>query len=72
MPPRNRAVAGYLLRRGIATLHRVHGKPDAKKVLEFEELARGFGYSLGVENLHQREIAVRHGFRAGACKARTA
>src|SRR5258705_12880636 len=57
----NRAVAGYLLRRGIATLHRVHEKPDAKKVLEFEELARAFGYSLGVENLHPREIGVWHG-----------
>jgi ribonuclease R len=57
----NRAVAGYLLKLGIAALHRVHEKPDAKKVLEFEELARAFGYSLGVENLHQREIAVRHG-----------
>jgi ribonuclease R len=57
----NRAVAAYLLKRGIATLHRVHEKPDAKKVLEFEELARAFGYSLGVENLHQREIAVKHG-----------
>jgi ribonuclease R len=57
----NRAVAGYLLKRGIAALHRVHEKPDAKKVLEFEDLARAFGYSLGVENLHQREIAVRHG-----------
>jgi ribonuclease R len=29
--------------------------------LEFEELARAFGYSLGVEDLHQREIPVRHG-----------
>lgn len=57
----NRAVAGYLLKRGIATLHRVHEKPDARKVLEFEELARAFGYTLGVENLHQREIAVKHG-----------
>ncbi len=57
----NRAVAGYLLKRGIAALHRVHEKPDARKVLEFEELARAFGYSLGVENLHQREIAVKHG-----------
>ncbi|HYK40573.1 MAG TPA: RNB domain-containing ribonuclease [Candidatus Eremiobacteraceae bacterium] len=57
----NRAVAGYLLKRGIETLHRVHEKPDAKKVLEFEELARAFGYTLGVENLHQREIAVKHG-----------
>jgi ribonuclease R len=57
----NRAVAAYLLNRGIETLHRVHEKPDARKVLEFEELARAFGYSLGVEGLHQREIAVRHG-----------
>jgi ribonuclease R len=57
----NRAVAGYLLNRGIPALHRVHEKPDARKVLEFEELARAFGYSLGVENLQQREIAVRHG-----------
>jgi len=57
----NRAVAGYLLKRGIESLHRVHEKPDGRKVLEFEELARAFGYSLGVEDLHQREIAVRHG-----------
>src|SRR3981189_1528710 len=56
----NRAVAGYLLKRGIESLHRVHEKPDPRKVLEFEELARAFGYSLGVENLHQREITVRH------------
>jgi ribonuclease R len=57
----NRAVAGYLLRRGLATLHRVHEKPDAKKVLEFEDMAKAFGYTLGVADLHQREIAVRHG-----------
>jgi ribonuclease R len=57
----NRAVDSYLAQRGIESLHRVHEQPDAKKVLEFEELARAFGYSLGVENLHQREIAVRHG-----------
>src|SRR5215813_597956 len=64
----NRAVAGYLLKRGITTLHRVHEKPDAKKVLEFEELAHAFGYSLGVENLHQREIAVKHGRVAAPAK----
>jgi ribonuclease R len=57
----NRAVAGYLLRRGLATLHRVHEKPDARKVLEFEETAKAFGYTLGVADLQQREIAVRHG-----------
>jgi ribonuclease R len=66
----NRAVDGYLLERGIASLHRVHEKPDARKVLEFEEVARAFGYSLGVENLHQREIAVRHGRVPAPAKAR--
>jgi ribonuclease R len=65
----NRAVAGYLLRRGIEALHRVHEKPDARKVLEFEELAQAFGYSLGVENLHQREVAVRHGRVPAPAKA---
>jgi ribonuclease R len=65
----NRAVAHYLLERGIHALHRVHEKPDARKILEFEELARAFGYSLGVENLHQREVAVRHGKVPSPAKA---
>jgi ribonuclease R len=65
----NRAVDGYLLKRGIAALHRVHEKPDARKVLEFEELARAFGYSLGVADLHQREVAVRHGRVPAPAKA---
>ncbi len=65
----NRAVAHYLLERGIPALHRVHEKPDARKVLEFEELARAFGYSLGVENLYQREVAVRHGKVPSPAKA---
>ena len=65
----NRAVAGYLLQRGLEALHRVHEKPDTRKVLEFEEVARAFGYSLGVENLHQREVAVRHGRAPAPAKA---
>lgn len=65
----NRAVAHYLLERGIPALHRVHEKPDVRKVLEFEELARAFGYSLGVENLYQREIVVRHGKVPAPAKA---
>ena len=45
----NEAVAGYLECRGIPSLYRVHQKPDPRKVLEFEEIAATFGYSLGVE-----------------------
>ncbi len=57
----NQAVARYLERRGIGSLHRVHEKPDPKKILEFEELAHTFGYTLGVENLAERRVAVKHG-----------
>src|SRR3984885_1699368 len=57
----NEAVAEYLEKRGVASLHRVHEKPDPKKVLEFEELAHAFGYSLGVDDLAERRVGVRHG-----------
>jgi ribonuclease R len=45
----NEAVAGYLEGHAVPALYRIHEKPDPKKVLEFEELAATFGYSLGVE-----------------------
>jgi ribonuclease R len=45
----NEAVAEFFETRGIPSLYRVHEKPDVKKVLEFEEIAATFGYSLGVE-----------------------
>ena len=45
----NETVAGYLERKGVPSLYRIHEKPDPKKVLEFEEIAASFGYSLGVE-----------------------
>ncbi|MGC0779260.1 MAG: RNB domain-containing ribonuclease, partial [Candidatus Acidiferrum sp.] len=65
----NRAVAHQLNSRAIKSLHRVHEKPDGRKVLEFEDIARAFGYSLGVEDLHQREVAVRHGRVPAPAKA---
>jgi ribonuclease R len=57
----NQGVARYLEGRGIGSLHRVHEKPDPKKILEFEAMAQTFGYSLGVENLAERRMAVKHG-----------
>jgi len=45
----NEAVASYLEGRGIPSLYRIHEKPEAKRVIEFEEIAATFGYSLGVE-----------------------
>ncbi len=66
----NQAVANYLELRGIPSLHRVHEKPDPKKVLEFEELAHAFGYSLGVPGLSEKSITVRHGRVAAPGRSR--
>ena len=55
----NEAVASYLEGKGIPTLYRIHEKPDAKKVIEFEEIAAGFGYSLGIELPAARRTRLR-------------
>ena len=57
----NQAVAKYLESRGLHSLHRVHEKPDPKKVLDFEELARAFGYTMGLPGLSERRVTVRNG-----------
>jgi len=55
----NEAVASYLETRGIPSLYRIHERPDAKKVIEFEEIAAGFGYSLGIELPAARRTRMR-------------
>jgi ribonuclease R len=44
----NETVAGFLEERPAAALYRIHEKPEPRRVLEFEQLAAAFGYSLGV------------------------
>jgi ribonuclease R len=55
----NEAVAVYLEQKGISTLYRIHEKPDPRKVIEFEEIAATFGYSLGIELPASRRVRVR-------------
>jgi ribonuclease R len=55
----NEAVASYLEGKGIPSLYRIHEKPDAKKVIEFEEIAATFGYSLGIELPAARRTRLR-------------
>src|SRR5215469_10051078 len=55
----NECVASYMEQRGMASLYRVHEKPDPKKVLEFEQTAAAFGYSLGVGNIPVRRVTMR-------------
>jgi len=43
----NEAVASNLESGGVPMIFRIHERPDPKRVLEFEEIAAHFGYSLG-------------------------
>jgi ribonuclease R len=41
-------VAEHIEKRGAASIYRIHEQPDPKRVMEFEEVATHFGYTLGV------------------------
>jgi ribonuclease R len=44
----NECVATWLEDLGVPSLYRIHEKPDARRVVQFEEIATSFGYSLGL------------------------
>jgi len=60
----NECVASYLEHKGVPSLYRIHEKPDPKQVFEFETIAAGFGYSLGVGALPVRRMEMRAERRA--------
>jgi len=45
----NEAVAEHLENTAPAALFRIHEQPDARRVMEFEEVAKHFGVSLGIQ-----------------------
>jgi ribonuclease R len=55
----NECVAGYLESKGIPSLYRIHEKPDAKRVYDFEVIAATFGYSLGVGPLPIQRVQFK-------------
>jgi ribonuclease R len=60
----NESVAHYLENRRIASLYRIHEKPDAKRVYDFETIAATFGYSLGVGALPIQRMQMKTDRRA--------
>jgi ribonuclease R len=60
----NECVAGYLENKRIASLYRIHEKPDAKRVYDFEVIAATFGYSLGVGALPIQRVQMKSDRRA--------
>jgi ribonuclease R len=55
----NECVATWLEDLGVPSLYRIHEKPEPRRVVQFEELAAAFGYSLGLGALPVRRIQTR-------------
>ena len=60
----NECVASYLENKHVASLYRIHEKPDAKRVYDFEIIAATFGYSLGVGALPIQRMQFKTDRRA--------
>ena len=55
----NECVATWLEDLGVPSLYRIHEKPEPRRVVQFEELAAAFGYTLGLGALPVRRIQTR-------------
>jgi len=55
----NECVATWLEDLGVPSLYRIHEKPDPRRVVQFEELAASFGYSLGLGALPVKRFQTR-------------
>jgi ribonuclease R len=61
----NEAVAGHLESASIPALYRIHERPEAKRVMDFEEIAVHFGHSLGIGAIPVKKFADVHKRRDG-------
>ena len=55
----NECVATWLEDLGVPSIYRIHEKPEPRRVVQFEELAASFGYTLGLGTLPVRRIQTR-------------
>jgi len=55
----NECVATWLEDLGVPSLYRIHEKPQPRRVVQFEELAASFGYSLGLGPLPVKRVQTR-------------
>ena len=61
----NEAVASHLEQAGVPSIFRIHEKPNPKRVLEFEEIASHFGYSLGIGSMPVKRFKIKERGRDG-------
>ena len=66
----NEAVASHLEKADIPSIFRIHEQPDPKRVLEFEEIAAHFGYSLGIGAIPVKRFAMKERGRDGRTRSK--
>jgi ribonuclease R len=66
----NEAVASHLEGALPASIYRIHEPPDPKRVMEFEEAAAHFGYSLGVGAIPVKKFGITDRHRDGTKRRR--
>jgi len=55
----NECVAHWIEQNAIPGVYRIHEMPDPKRILDFEETASGFGYSLGFASLPVKQMTMK-------------
>ena len=55
----NECVATWIEKNAIPGIYRIHEAPDPKRILDFEETASGFGYSLGFASLPVKQMTMK-------------
>ena len=68
----NECVATWLEDLGVPSLYRIHEKPEPRRVVQFEELAASFGYSLGLGALPVNRVQTRGERREAYGRGRSA
>ena len=55
----NECVATWIENNGVPSIYRIHEMPDTKRIVDFEETAAGFGYTLGIGNLPVKRMTMK-------------
>jgi len=55
----NECIATWIESNAIPGIYRIHETPDPKRILDFEETASGFGYSLGFSSLPVKRMTMK-------------
>ncbi|MEO6911093.1 MAG: RNB domain-containing ribonuclease, partial [Edaphobacter sp.] len=66
----NECVAHWIEAQGVPSIYRIHEMPDPKRIVDFEETASQFGYSLGFSSLPVKRIQMKSDRRASRSAGR--